>query len=116
MSSSEDGNIKNLKCEFCPIVFSNIDDLANHLVNGHANDFKIEPEDYLEIEANAENQVQRNQEDRNCQFCGKSFSRRDHKKNHIKRIHEEGQIYNNKCEFCGKSFAQPAHLRTHTYS
>ena len=71
MSSSEDGNIKNLKCEFCPIVFSNIDDLANHLVNGHANDFKIEPEDYLEIEANAENQVQRNQEDRNCQFCGK---------------------------------------------
>ena len=37
MSSSEDGNIKNLKCEFCPIVFSNIDDLANHLVNGHAN-------------------------------------------------------------------------------
>ena len=68
MSSSEDGNIKSLKCEFCPIVFSNIDNLANHLVNGHANNFKIEPEDNLEIEANAENQVQRIQDDRNCQF------------------------------------------------
>ena len=50
MSSSEDGNIKSLKCEFCPIVFRNIDDLPNHLVNGHANNFKIESKDYLEIE------------------------------------------------------------------
>ena len=37
-------------------------------MNGHANNFKIEPEDNLEIEANAENQVQRIQDDRNCQF------------------------------------------------
>ena len=70
MSSSKDGNIKSLKCEFCPIVFSKIDNLANHLVNGHANNFKIEPEDYLEIEENAENQVQRIQDDRNCHFWG----------------------------------------------
>ena len=68
MSSCEDGNIEIQKCEFCPIVFSNVDDLANHLVYGHANNFKIEPEDNLEIEANAENQVQRIQDDRNCQF------------------------------------------------
>ena len=101
MSSSEDGNIKSLKCEFCPLAFSKIDDLANHLVNGHANNFKIEPENYLEVEPTS-NEVPRNQEETsNCEYCGKSFSRRDHKKNHIKRIHEEGQIYNNKCEFCG---------------
>ena len=46
MSSSEDDNLK--KCEFCPIVFSNIDDLANHLVYGHVDNFKIEPENYEE--------------------------------------------------------------------
>ena len=103
MSSSEVDNLK--KCEFCPVVFSNLDDLANHLVYGHADSFKIEPEIYEEVEPNAGNQVQRNQEDHNSEFWGKSFSRTDHKKTHINihSIHEANKDY--RCESCGTYFS-----------
>ena len=111
MSSSEDDNIK--KCEFCPIVFSNIDDLANHLVYGHADNFKIEPENYEEVEPYAENQVQKNQQYNKCEHCGKSFSRANHLKSHIHTVHEGHKDY--KCESCGKLFFRAGALKKHIH-
>ena len=53
--------------------------------------------------------------DKQCSYCGSSFSRNSHLQVHL-RIHTGDKPF--KCEHCGKSFIQNSnlqvHLRTHT--
>ena len=46
-----------------------------------------------------------------CDSCGRSFTRADHLRGHIKTIHEGHKDF--KCESCGKSFTQAGHVRRH---
>ena len=46
-----------------------------------------------------------------CDSCGRSFTRADHLRGHIKTIHEGRKDF--KCDSCGRSFTQPNHLKTH---
>ena len=125
MSSSEDGNIKSLKCEFCPLAFSKIDDLANHLVNGHANKTinNIEANDSTKkilIEMNIKDGKNQDQtvdetesatKNRTCHLCDKEFSQVEYLKTHINTVHNGQKDY--KCDSCGKSFSQSGNLKNH---
>ena len=110
MSSSEDGNIKSLKCEFCPLTFSKIDDLANHLVNGHANKTisNIDTNDSTKkilIEMNIKDGKNQDQtvddsesatKNRKCHLCNKDFSQAEYLKTHINTVHNGQKDY--KCD------------------
>ena len=49
----------------------------------------------------------------NCEFCGKSFSRPDNLKDHIKLIHIDDCL-KHACELCGKAFSRKADLVRHS--
>jgi KRAB domain-containing zinc finger protein len=46
-----------------------------------------------------------------CQFCQKTFTRKEHKINH-ERKHQVDQQF--KCEICDKSFTRKEHMTNHT--
>ncbi|CAH8637605.1 unnamed protein product, partial [Dicrocoelium dendriticum] len=46
-----------------------------------------------------------------CEYCGKSFSKKNTLKRHVKAVHLRQR--NHICEYCAKSFFNAAHLRIH---
>ena len=86
----ENNNIQT--CEFCRVVFSNLDDLAYHLVYDHANDLSEENLAFKNNEVSNELQNYVNdpkvQRENTCDYCGKSFSLRAQLKTHIHTVHE----------------------------
>ena len=51
---------------------------------------------------------------KNCDCCGKSFTRASSLKRHVKIVHEG--IKDHECNHCGKSFSQARYLKTHVKS
>ena len=58
--------------------------------------------------------IQVGHEEYNCEFCGKSISRRDNLMKHIHTIHKGHKDY--KCESCGKSFSDASNFMRHIHT
>ena len=111
-------------CEFCQEVFSNLDDLAYHLVYDHANDLSEENlafknnqgSNYLQNHVND----QKVQENNKCDSGENIFQARELSR-HIRSEHVDinstQKVKKNlKCDYCGKSFSLKAQLKTHIHT
>ena len=49
-----------------------------------------------------------------CEYCGSTFTRKDHLTRHIKKVHAPEETH--KCGECGQSFITKDNLRKHLYN
>ncbi|XP_050392103.1 zinc finger protein 436 [Patella vulgata] len=103
----EKSNIDTLQqCNFCDKNFQSCTDLEKHL-EVHVQDKALQPDGGF-----PKDNGQTIEEDilYKCDVCGKSFSKRRYRYNHMK-IHTGGKPF--KCDVCGKSFTHKYNLEAH---
>ena len=85
------GSKETFKCETCETVFTDISSLKRH-----------------------KRIVHENKKYHNCDFCGKSFSKKHDLKRHIQYSHDSDFDMNNvKCSECTETFAKKSQLNHH---
>ena len=85
---------KPFACKHCKQVFRSKNRLEKH-------EIVREPKQTRKIES------------LKCEFCDKLFNRPEHRRNHVKQVHEEEMPF--KCEQCSKAFKEQAALQKHIY-
>ena len=101
---------RNHKCEHCGKSFSQLSHLRRHRRNIHSAFYEksfTESEPTKKPILSTYEEESRN-ENNECDFCGKFFTRPDHLKKH--RVIHTGE---HKCNSCGKSFTQAGALERH---
>merc|ERR1712200_335114 len=48
-----------------------------------------------------------------CEFCNKSYSRKDKLRTHIKMVHEDQNVKQHSCQVCEKSYSRKDKLNNH---